>query len=77
MTLMERDLRSVVRPVSERRFLKVTVWILKLRNFDSIYSSDVLEAFTWVDNLPCVTFPYIQNKVYATYAGIPICVSVI
>ena len=56
MTLMERDLRSVVRPVSERRFLKVTVWILKLRNFDSIYSGTATEASAWDDyyRLPTV-----------------------
>ena len=40
LTSMERDLRPFVRPVSKGRFLNVTVWILKLRNFESIYSGD-------------------------------------
>ena len=46
---MERDLRSVVRPVSKGRFRTLPVCKIKLRNFESKYSGDATETSAWVD----------------------------
>ena len=46
---MERDLRPFVRPVSKGRFRTLLSVLIKLSNFESIYSGDATEASAWVN----------------------------
>ena len=69
--IVERDLRPFVGPVSKGRFRTLPVCILKLSNFESMYSGNATEAFAWAISIsPTPEFLYIYNKVYPLEVGI-------